>query len=78
MKALTRLVAESRRHKVYNRRYNMFPKTSPLENLDDGDVAIPIPEIQDILITFYERLANILELVNSQSRYTISNERWIS
>jgi hypothetical protein len=56
----------------------MFFKTSPPENLDDGDVAIPIPEIQDILITFYQRLANILELVNSQSRYTISNERWIS
>ncbi len=71
------LLAESRRHKVSNRRYNMFAKTSPPDNLDDGDVAIAIPEIQDELITFYQRLANILELVNSPSGYTISNETWI-
>lgn len=77
MRAFAILLAESRRHKVSNRRYNMFPKTSPPTNLDDGDVAIAIPEIQDELIAFYQRLANILELVNSQSRYTISNETWI-
>jgi hypothetical protein len=74
MRAFAALLAESRRHEVFNRRYNMFPKTSPPENLDDGDVAIAIPEIQDELITFYQRLANILELVNSRSGYTISNE----
>lgn len=78
MRAFGILLAESRRHKVSNRIYNMFPKASPPENLDDGDVAIAIPEIQDELIAFYQRLANILELVNSQSRYTISNETWIS
>jgi hypothetical protein len=77
MRSFARLLAESRRHEVFNRRYNMFPKTSPPENLDDGDVAVAIPEIQDELIAFYQRLANILELVNSQSRYTISNETWV-
>ncbi len=74
MRAFAALLAESRKHEVFNRRYNMFPKTSPPENLDDGDVAIATPEIQDELITFYQRLANILELVNSRSGYTISNE----